>query len=379
MKAAETRARLRAAAAGTMNAYVQASSPDGQPLILLVDEHGPALEQIVAELHSRGLRTMCVEDGATALNVAEKYHPNVILAAVELPDMDGCTLCAEFKSRMATADTPVVLFCSARRSDDLLQRCFQAGANDLLAKPVSQVELLGRIQVALREQEIREAYKRLAVLDAMTGLVNRRHFILHVTEALMRTRQGGTSSAIILGDVDGLATINEHHGHDLGDEVILTFARLLTRLASPDCKAGRLGGDEFALAIMETDRQRALRVARRLRNTFSAIAFDAASRPKHFYASFGVAIFDGQDPAFNVDDFLNQADQALFAAKQVGHGRVCGYWELDAAALASVPRKKRHARARARVRTQRAFVAAPEEPADGPAPAAPADRPGPQP
>lgn len=332
---------------------------DGPPLILIIDGSPSKADELRELLHEMNLRIMCAEDGQTALSIAEKYHPNAILLNTTLPDRPGGEVCCELKNRLATADTPVLMIHDEARDESLVGRCFDVGAHDVLCRPIARTELAGRLRVVLRESDIREAYKRLAVQDAATGLANRRHFILHVTEAILRTRRSSSESALIIGDIDGLAAINDRYGHDLGDEVILTFSRLLRRLCSPLCKAGRIGGDEFAMVLMDTPRGRAISVARRLQQVFSAVAFDAATDPKHFFASFGVAHFDGAGADFHVDDFLRSADHALYAAKESGHGRVIAHWQLDAATLGEIPSAKRHARHRARVPTQRAFVIPP--------------------
>jgi hypothetical protein len=123
--------------------------------------------------------------------------------------------------------------------------------------------------------------------------------------------------------------------------------------------------------LTRTSKQRALALAERLTKTFAAIVFDAATDPKHFTAGLGLACYAGEPADFDVDDFLRQADAALYAAKTAGPNRVVAYWQLDLDAIPVIPAHKRHSRAKTRRPTHRAFVAAPETAPQNTAPTPP--------
>jgi diguanylate cyclase (GGDEF)-like protein len=338
-----------------------------QPVILIIDDDAAGVRLIIRWLHDAGYRVSWAEDGHTGLNIAEKYRPDAILLDVDLPGLDGVSVCKELKGRLNTADIPVLFITGQDRNDALISRTFGAGGNDLLFKPASKVELFARLHSVLQAQQLREAYRRLAVLDTLTGLSNRRQFFIDITGTLMIAKRDRREAYLILADIDQLAAINERYGHDFGDEVILTFSRLIKRLISPTCKAGRIGGEEFGILLLDYKADLAIALAQRLRQTLASIAFDADSEPKHFHAGFGVARFVGTPEQFSADQFLNEADIALFAAKELGRGRVTAFWSLDPTSLPVVAPTKRHARSRDRKRTQRSFIAAPsnESPAVG--------------
>jgi diguanylate cyclase (GGDEF)-like protein len=232
------------------------------------------------------------------------------------------------------------------------------------------VELVSRIRVALREQHLRDAYRRLAVEDPYTGLANRRHFILNITESILTAQRTGDESVLVIADIDNLMSYNDRYGHDLGDEAILTLGRLFKRFQSPTCRVGRLGGEELAIVMSRTSRQSAWSLCDRLRRTFAAIAFDAMTSPKHFTACFGMSSYAGQPAEFDVDQFLLQSDIALCAAKELGRSRMASYWQLDPNSLPILSPKQRHARSKSRKRCQRAYVAALTPPEAESAPAA---------
>lgn len=332
------------------------------PLILVVDDSEDTMRLVVKTLQVAGYRTLWAEDGATGLVIAEKYQPDAIILDIQMPDMDGYKVCEELKSRLNTADIPVLFLTGAKDDDELVTRCYQSGAHDLILKPIRRTWLVARLQVVLRERALREVYKRLATQDPQTGLDNRRQTFLSITDAIITARRNRTKSAVILGDINKLADINLKYGYEFGDEIILTFARILRRFMNADCKIGRIAGNTLAVVLKNSDESRARDFCERIERTFSAIAFDAATSPKHLTASFGVAVFDGATTNVDADDFMSQADLALSKAKSLGRGGVAAYWEVTPVEMDRGFSGKRHSRKRRRLRTDRTFVASEPQP-----------------
>jgi len=351
---------------------------DQEPLILTIHETIESDAAIKKALHQSGYRTIAAEDGATGIIIAEKYSPHAVLLDAELPGMDACVLCEELKSRLPTADIPILFLTSARPTNEAIQRCFDAGAHDLITKPKANddeqktflTNLQARLRVVLREQALREAYRMLAIQDIQTGLENRRQCFLRLGDAIITARREKMESILILGDIDKLGAINDRFGYDFGDEVILTFARLVRRFISPDCKAARIGGNTLAVILKNSSRDRGVAFCRRIAQTFGAIAFDADSEPKHVTVSFGLSSYDGHPADFNADRFMYEADVALFEAKDREQNRVCAYWDLPPQSLPAIAPQKRHARRKERHKSNRAYLgvpdAAPEKQASDP-------------
>ncbi|GMU32816.1 MAG: hypothetical protein AMXMBFR20_06880 [Planctomycetia bacterium] len=330
---------------------------DDRPLILIVDDDPDMVGLLATITRNHGFRSTLASDCESALAICEKYRPNVVLLDIKLSGpRSGFDVCRELKANLGTADIPVFFVTGLDRSDPLLSEGFEVGAHDIIFKPISSVDLLGRLRVALREQQTREAYRKLALQDPFTGLSNRRQLIIHVTEALMSSRRDGSVGGMIIADIDHLMVVNDRHGYDLGDELILTLSRLMRRLTGQNCLAGRLGGDEMALVMMHTTRDAIKQTADRLRRTFAAIAFDATTQPKHFTLGVGCTAFGGEASTMDADAVLRQADTSLFAAKLLGRGRSNVFWELDAENLPVIEASKRHSRTKRREKTNRSFV-----------------------
>jgi diguanylate cyclase (GGDEF)-like protein len=343
-----------------MEDHLRQLEGDERPLILVIDDD-PAMVRFLDELlRTAGYRAISAFDGAMGINIAEKYRPNIIILDLQMPGLDGCAVCKELKSRPLTAEIPVVFVTAAERTDEIISRCFEAGASDFIGKPISRVDLLARLRVVLREQAIREAYHRIATEDQPTGLNNRRQFLRDLDAAIAESFRSSSETILILADIDGLAEVNDRLGHEFGDELILTFARLLLRQASSNCKAGRIGEDDFGMLLTNSTKERGLKLCERIRLTFASIVFDAAKDPKQFSAGFGLAAYGGDADDFDADQFMQQADTALYVAKQAGQNQVAAHWHLDPASLPNIPVQQRRSRSRTRQRTQQAFIGVPE-------------------
>ncbi|HZP92163.1 MAG TPA: diguanylate cyclase [Burkholderiales bacterium] len=176
--------------------------------------------------------------------------------------------------------------------------------------------------MAERLEKSRAALTELATRDSLTGLLNRREFMVRLSEELERSRRYRHSCALLLLDLDHFKAVNDSHGHVSGDEVLRIFADRVRQTLRPADQPARYGGEEFAVILPETGSESALAVAERIRGAIAARAFAlAAGRAIELTVSVGVAAFP--DDAQTVHSLIAAADRALYAAKQAGRNRVC--------------------------------------------------------
>jgi diguanylate cyclase (GGDEF)-like protein len=171
-----------------------------------------------------------------------------------------------------------------------------------------------------RDREAR--YQRLASVDSLTGLTNRRRFFNLATQELARSRRYGSALAIVLIDLDHFKRINDEHGHLIGDRALAHAASIFAREGRDVDVVARYGGEEFAILLPMTNangaKEMAERCARQLANT--PLQLDGIA-PIRITASMGVVCADGH-PDGAIEDLLRSADTALYRAKQAGRDRV---------------------------------------------------------
>jgi diguanylate cyclase (GGDEF)-like protein/PAS domain S-box-containing protein len=179
------------------------------------------------------------------------------------------------------------------------------------------------ISTDITERELlKEALEQQAHQDYLTGLCNRRHFMEQGQAELERAQRYGHALSVLMLDIDHFKGINDSHGHKAGDIVLQRLGDVMREALRTVDVIGRIGGEEFAVLLPETDLQRAAEVAERLReNVAGAEVVLEAGMPLHFTVSIGVARLEEKDS--NLDILLNQADKALYRAKESGRDRVC--------------------------------------------------------
>ncbi len=185
---------------------------------------------------------------------------------------------------------------------------------------------VGRVVSELRatqsELAVRTAeYERLSMTDALTGLPNRRHFIARATVEVAEARRNGSLLAVAMFDIDHFKTINDSHGHFVGDRVLQRIAGIAKDALRPDDFIARIGGEEFALLLPGAGPAEALGIAERIRAAFEKTADYLDGLVLVVTSSFGVASFTAGTDSF--DDAFARADRALYRAKQNGRNRVC--------------------------------------------------------
>jgi diguanylate cyclase (GGDEF)-like protein len=164
-----------------------------------------------------------------------------------------------------------------------------------------------------------ERVKQLAYLDGLTGIFNRRFFELRIMEEIERARRYGAGMAVVMIDIDQFKRLNDEFGHLLGDEVLRQVSSVFHQQLRKIDVVCRYGGEEFGILLTQTDAERALSVADKLRKTVENWQFPGV--PRTVTISAGVAAFP--DHGTTRDELVRAADTGLYAAKQAGRNNVC--------------------------------------------------------
>lgn len=192
----------------------------------------------------------------------------------------------------------------------------QGWAEDLsLLIMIACVPGIGAITLALNQSRLARVHHRQAMTDPLSGLMNRRALFEAVGS---RPLLGST--AIIVFDIDRFKAINDQHGHNAGDRVIALFATTLERHAAAGSMAARLGGEEFALVVPSTTADGAVRLTEAIRESF-ADASGTELNIEGLTCSVSAGIAFGVTHGEGFEQVLNEADHALYAAKNAGRDR----------------------------------------------------------
>jgi diguanylate cyclase (GGDEF)-like protein len=173
---------------------------------------------------------------------------------------------------------------------------------------------------ALRMATLVEESRLTATTDMLTGLLNRRAFIEWATRELRRAERYRDSLSVIILDVDHFKQVNDRYGHATGDHVLEFVGSMLPKAVRSCDVVARWGGEEFVLALPSTPLQGAVLVAERARRTLEEASVQAGNGSTvPVTASFGVAQLN---PGETIDQLIDRADRAMYAAKSGGRNRV---------------------------------------------------------
>ncbi|MFG1475159.1 GGDEF domain-containing response regulator [Xanthobacter agilis] len=284
--------------------------------IVLVDSSRVSLKLISQMLQFAGHDVIPFSDGAAALDYLRAGRPiDVLMTSFELPHVSGLELCWEARLVSNEGHPLYVIAMSSNVDGQQLVEALDSGADDFVAKPPVPAELYARLRAAERMNQARRELIRLATVDPLTELLNRRAFFERA-QAVCRNHGHAGPIAIVMFDIDHFKKINDTKGHDAGDCVLKAVAAVMRREPG---HAARLGGEEFVILLPGASIAEAWETAERLRHAVADLQVPIPSGGTvSATISLGVAHYHTGE---TVDLFLKHADVALYAAKTAGRNR----------------------------------------------------------
>jgi two-component system, cell cycle response regulator len=299
--------------------------------ILLVEDSAVDRHQIGRYLKEWDLDFVAVEDGAMAWeHIQSANPPSLVLLDWVLPGLDGIELCRRIRTVAGNGNYIYTIMLTAKDKKRHLITAMNAGADDYVAKPVDASELKARILVGKRIIELQQSLRFAATHDFLTRLLNRAEILASLKRELSRSQRDGKPVAVLMADVDHFKNLNDTHGHGAGDAVLKEVAeRLRADLRAYDL-LGRYGGEEFLIVLPNCNLAVATRRADEIRRRVCKEAVVTPYATVPVTVSIGITACDWS-PNLSVEEVLQQADQALYVAKERGRNCV----EASAAALQS--------------------------------------------
>jgi diguanylate cyclase (GGDEF)-like protein len=302
-------------------------------VVLIVDDNPTNLSVLSLALKSAGYKTRVAMDGVSAIEQVQEDPPSLILLDIQMPGIDGFETCIRLKANPAIRDIPVI-FITASADLDQKVKGLSLGAVDYITKPFQQEEVLARVKVhmelrfltqkvqeqAIALQKANQELHRLANLDGLTAVANRRRFDEYLDQEWWRSQREQTPLSLILCDIDYFKNYNDYYGHQAGDVCLKRVAQSIHEcLKRPADLVTRYGGEEFAIILPNTSPEGAVHVAQLIQTTVRELSIS------HHHSQIGSFItlslgVSSQIPNGDCDahSLVAATDKALYIAKSEG-------------------------------------------------------------
>ena len=300
------------------------------PSILIVDDT-PGNIQLLERVLSHAYTISSAGDGPEALALLENGDkPDLILLDVMMPGMNGYEVCRRIKQDPTMRHIPVIFVSALDQLKDQ-QLGFDLGAVDYITKPFWVALVIARVNVHIKLKLKSEMLEKLAFLDGLTDIPNRRGLEETLIKEMERARRSGTPLSALMIDVDHFKTFNDKYGHGAGDVCLKKVARALDAgVKRPGDFIGRYGGEEFSVILADCNSAGAALVAEDLRERVANLKIPHAhsTAADHVTVSIGyTSQVIGSESSWT--GLMEEADKALYLSKTRGRNCVSAYEGAD--------------------------------------------------
>jgi two-component system cell cycle response regulator len=322
----ELRTRAMRAAQFGINTPQSAALTDdaSRGRILVVDDRRSSRETITSALSA--MHEVELEpDAMEALVEGAAGDYDLIIVSLSLGGYDGLRLCSQIRSIEATRQLPILAIAEPDDRGRIL-RGLELGVNDYLSRPIDRNELIARARTQIRRKRYAdglrhkvEASIEMAVVDALTGLHNRRYFDSTLATLIDEAKRKARPLSLMMFDIDHFKSVNDVHGHEAGDHLLQSMAARIKRVIRSGDLFCRLSGDEFVILMPDTRLEVAAKVAERVRASVASEGFAVGTKQRSLAVTISVGLAaSAQDAA----DLMRRADKGLYRSKQAGRNRV---------------------------------------------------------
>ncbi|MBF0200009.1 MAG: diguanylate cyclase [Desulfamplus sp.] len=311
--------------------------------VLLVEDDPFARSMLEVILSTEGYHVMIAENGRDALNIYyEESGIDMIVSDMNMPEVSGLDLIRNLRDR--GENVPIIILTSNRDIKVAVQTIYSGASAYLLKDENIEDTFIPSIRQTwdhhMLEREKQQLLKdlerknkeleRLSYLDPLTGISNRRYFDQVMLQEWRRMAREKSPISIVMIDIDYFKPFNDFYGHQEGDICLKKVAGALNdALLRPGDFVARYGGEEFVAVLPNSSIRGAREVAGRMQTNIENLEYPHAYSKVagHVTVSIGVACtFPDNSSQFR--ELVNQADQALYSAKENGRNRVHTYKDV---------------------------------------------------
>ncbi len=315
---------------------------------LVVDDDSFVRDMLAAILESCDYDVVTAQNGSDAFDktVADS-EIDLVISDMNMPVMNGLELIKAL--RIAKPDIPIIIL-TANNEISVAIEAMKIGANDYLLKDeniqetvlISVKNVMERHELRMQNIQLMEdlaqknrELERMAFVDGLTGIPNRRYFDNTSLQEWKRAAREGTPISIVISDIDFFKLYNDTYGHQQGDDCLKKVAEALSEtLERSGDFVSRYGGEEFVAILPNTDQEGAAVVARNMRSNVIAlnIPHESSKAADQVTVSIGIG---SVIPVINSDpsELISLVDKALYEAKQEGRNRIKTVDAADVKAL----------------------------------------------
>jgi len=285
-----------------------------QVKVLVADDSVVSRKFVRVLLEQHLFQVIEAHDGAQALTIL-KEQPDIQLLITDynMPNVDGFELILRVREQFSR-EKLAIIGLSNDNDESLSARFIKNGANDFLQKPFVHEEFHCRVLNTLDSLDMIRSLWESANRDYLTQAFTRRYFFKkHQNE-----QQDHNVFSVALIDIDFFKKVNDTHGHDVGDQVLIEFAKRLESAFGQHFTVARFGGEEFVVAFKGLDAEKTHTLMDKFRQQCANKVIDTSVGPINMTFSCGVATLRSE----SIDSVLNRADEYLYLAKGAGRNRV---------------------------------------------------------
>jgi len=314
--------------------------------ILIVDTNAADRKTYIALLGNLGYRILEAANGVDALEVARAELPDLIITDIIMPSMDGFTLVRRLRADPLLMGVPVVFHTTNYDESEIHRLARSSGIQHILRKPSEPHEILRVVNESLKRltvhtnlpqtgqlqrehlqvladklyqkvtelEDANERLRNLSLTDGLTGLNNRRGFMVLATGLMKFAKRVGYSISLLYIDLDSLKSTNDTFGHTAGDRLIIHFSRTLTETFRDSDIIGRLGGDEFVVLVVDATENDLNEMQARLQNNVDNYNFHSSDLPAIAFSMGIISVHPKSD--ITMEELLSKADKAMYEHKQ---------------------------------------------------------------
>lgn len=291
--------------------------------ILVVDDNKlnlMLLEQILEDEEDSKYEVYTLLSGREVIEKSQEIKPDAILLDIMMPDIDGFDVCKLLKENSETKHIPIIMVTAKSEGEDL-KKAFDLGVFDYIKKPIDEVEVIARLNAALKFRRQEKELEEMAMRDGLTGLYNHKLIIELFSKECEKLKRSNEGIAFVMIDIDHFKNVNDTFGHKAGDDVLKGLSSILSYNSREGDIVGRYGGEEFCIVLSGVTEEEAIDICERFRQIVESHIFKTDEGDIEITISIGVC-FKLSNNVCDCADMIVVADKALYRAKNLGRNRV---------------------------------------------------------